>query len=165
MSKFYIRNIIPHFFHTYSDQVEPGLGYGMIIFRYLMVKLGTIADFKRNFLEWDSNVVPMKDTVHRIGKLRLADYKIKYSVMQTTEPPFTKELTERIFRILHITYNIFDLEKVTPSTTQINFGERKQLPRLLYKFRKLFYGCMFKCYTETVNIDHKSIPNTINSWY
>ena len=40
------------------------IGYGMIIGQDLIIKLGLIANFKRNVVQWDDDLVPMKPLVY-----------------------------------------------------------------------------------------------------
>ena len=53
--------IISHQFHIDNDEVELGIGYGMIIGKGLMVQLGMIADFNENILEWYKYLLHVKD--------------------------------------------------------------------------------------------------------
>ena len=62
----------------------------MIIGRDLMVQIGLLDDFKRQFLEWYGNVVPMKDPSGLLGKTDLTSRDMCEVVMQTTEPVSTK---------------------------------------------------------------------------
>ena len=55
----YLSNIktIIHYFNIENVRGGAGIGYGMIIGWYLMVKLGLKANFRRQILEWDETVI------------------------------------------------------------------------------------------------------------
>ena len=60
MHEIYIRKITSHRFHVDNNESESGIGYEMIIVRYLMLQLGLLSDFKPQFLQCYSDIVPMK---------------------------------------------------------------------------------------------------------
>ena len=61
ITEFSSSKIILHHSHDDNNEVESGIGYGMIIFRNLMVPLGLLAEFKSRFLLWDGVKVTMKE--------------------------------------------------------------------------------------------------------
>ena len=46
---------------TKVNKVELSIGYDRIIVHDLMVKLGLMADFKRQVLQWDGTTIPMEE--------------------------------------------------------------------------------------------------------
>ena len=68
MPGFYSRNIIFHCFNIYINEGESGIGYNIIIGRYLMVQLGLMEYFKCQVLQWDFSAVPMKEPISFLGQ-------------------------------------------------------------------------------------------------
>ena len=60
--------VIQHRFRVDIGIGESGIGYETIIGRDLIVKLGLSADFKCQFLQWDSVNVPKKEPIGLLGK-------------------------------------------------------------------------------------------------
>ena len=60
MPEFSISKIILHRFYTDKNYGESGIGYDMIISHDLTVPLGLMTNLKRQLLQWDGDVVPMK---------------------------------------------------------------------------------------------------------
>ena len=60
MPDFFSNNIILHRFHVDTNEGESGIGYVIIFGHNLMVKLGPLAEFKRQVLLWYGATVPMK---------------------------------------------------------------------------------------------------------
>ena len=60
--------------------------------------------------------------------------------MQTVEPFYSIEATERLVKILDITYEKSDLEQVANNTTHMNADEITQLQSLQQDFGDLFDG-------------------------
>ena len=52
--------IILNLFHIDSNEVESGIGCGMILGHYLMIQLGLPAEFKRQLFQCYDITVPMK---------------------------------------------------------------------------------------------------------
>ena len=52
MTEFYGRNIIKHSFYFDNKERDTGIYYDMIIFQSLMLKIGIIAEYKRDQLEY-----------------------------------------------------------------------------------------------------------------
>ena len=74
MQYFYIIRITTHRFHSENEEGDIGIGYDMIIVKYLMVKIWLIENLRHNILEWNENNVPMKpkDCLTLVpGKLKL----------------------------------------------------------------------------------------------
>ena len=67
MTEFSSRKIITHCFHVENVQDDAGIGYGMIIGRDLMVKLGLKVEFGRQILEWYKTVIHTKQIEHFLG--------------------------------------------------------------------------------------------------
>ena len=52
MTEFYGKNIINHSFYFDNKDRDTGIYYDMIIFQSLMLKIGIIAEYKRDQLEY-----------------------------------------------------------------------------------------------------------------
>ena len=76
-------NIIDHHFNVDNDKGESGIGYDVIIGRYMMVKLGLLANFEHQVLQWDGATVPMKESRRLLGKSYLTSLNMCEVVMQT----------------------------------------------------------------------------------
>ena len=112
--------IIEHRSHSENKRVELGIGYDMIIFYDLMVKLDLLADYQRQLLQWDGITVPMKEPIGLLGKSYLTNRNMHELVMQTAEPVSTIEATERLVKILNSTFSKSDLKQVANNATQMN---------------------------------------------
>ena len=64
----------------------------MIIGCDLMVQLGLMADFKRQFFQWGGATVTMKDPSGLLGKHDLSKHEIREVFMQTAELASQKKL-------------------------------------------------------------------------
>ena len=117
----------------------------MITGRDLMVQLVLMADFKRQVLQWYVTTVPTKQPSGLLGKSDLSKRKIREVVMQNVEPDYTREDTDRLFKILGINYKKSDLKQVVDKATQLNAEEITQLLRLLGYFKNLFDGTFGYC--------------------
>ena len=104
MPEFSSSKIIEHHSHSENKRVELDIGYDMIVFHDLMVKLDLLADFRRQFLQWDGVTVPIKEPIGLLGKLDLTNRSMHKLVMQTAEPVSTIEATERLLKILNSTF-------------------------------------------------------------
>ena len=114
--------------------VTPDLGaYDMILGRDLLVGLGIVIDFGNNTLEWDSIVIPMKDSD--------ADVKDSYAMQ---EPDTIISATDRLKSILDAKYEKAELEQVSQEAEHLNDAEQKQLHALLREFPQLFDGSLGK---------------------
>ena len=85
---------INHRFHIDTEKVVSGIGYDMIIGRYLMVQLLLKADFRHQVIRRDSANVHMKEPSSFLGKSNLTKREMREVVMQTAEPASTREATE-----------------------------------------------------------------------
>ena len=92
----------------------------MIIVRNLMLQLVLTAEFKRQFLQWDVSMVPIKEPSCLWGKTDLSKRKICKVVILTAEPASAREATERLLKILNSTYAKAYLKQVSYNTTHIN---------------------------------------------
>ena len=119
MPKLSNNKIINHHFHVDNDEGESGIGYDMIVCRYLMIQLGLTDKFKRQFLQWDGATANMKESRNFLGQSDLSKRKICKVMMQIAEPTSTKEATKRMVKILNSTYAKADLEHVV-NTSQLN---------------------------------------------
>ena len=95
MTQFSGSNIIEYPFHFDNGKGELGIGYDMIICRDVIVKLGLTADFKRQVLQWDGAIVPMKEPRSLIGKSYLSQRKcVRWLCRQHNQLPRQKLLRD-----------------------------------------------------------------------
>ena len=90
MPEFSSSKIINRRFHVNNNKGESGIGYYMIIGRDLTVQLVLMANFKRQFLQWDGATVPIKEQSGLLGKPYLSQNKMLKVVIQTAEPDSAK---------------------------------------------------------------------------
>ena len=114
----------------------------MIIGRDLMVQLGLTADFKRQSLLWYGAIVPMKEPSGMLGKSDLSQREMREVVIHILKLASTRDYTERLVKILDITYNKSYLNQVADNSTQMNSEEITQLLKLLKYFQDLFDGTL-----------------------
>ena len=134
MPGFYSSKIINHRFHANNDKGKSGIGYDIIIGRDLTVQLILTDYFKCQILQWDGATVHVKEPISVPGQSNLTKREMHKVVMQTAEPASTRETTERIVKILDITYTMADLNKVADNKTQMNYEERTLLLILIEDF-------------------------------
>ena len=96
----------------------------MIIGCDMMVQLGLTSYFKRKVLKWDSTTLHMKKPSGLIGKSYLNKQGMLWVFMQTADPASTREATDRLVKILEITYAKADLYQVADNATPLNTEER-----------------------------------------
>ena len=92
----------------------------MIIVCDLMVQLGLLTDFKRRLLKWDGVTVPIKEPRGILGETGLNNHEMWEVVMQNAELVSAREATERLMKILNITYAKADIKQVYDNATQMN---------------------------------------------
>ena len=85
--------------------------------------------------------------------------------MQTSLPVSTREDTNRLVKIIDITYVKADLEQVDANKNQLNAEEITQLLRLLKSFEDLFDGTIGDCDTEPVYLDSNPDYRLFNCKY
>ena len=85
----------------------------------MMVQLGLTSYFKRQVIKWYSNTLHMKKPSGIIGKSEMLQV-----FMQTADPASTREATDRLVKILEITYAKADLYQVADNATPLNAEER-----------------------------------------
>ena len=71
MPEFSSIKTITHRFIVDNNEVESDIGYDIIIARNLMVQLGLSDEFKRQFLQWGGNTVPMKEPSGLLGQANI----------------------------------------------------------------------------------------------
>ena len=74
-------------------------------------------------------------------------------VMHTEEPVSPRGATERLIKILDITYVKAEIEQVPANTTQLNHEERNQLLRPIRDFEDLFDGTLGYWDIEPVDLE------------
>ena len=142
MPEFSISKIIEHHFHFNDDKGELGIGYDMIIDRYLITQLGLTTKFKCQILQWDGATVPMKEPIGLLWKSDLNKRNMHGVVMQTAEPASTRKATDRLVKILGSYYLKAELKQVANNATQLNAEERTQVLRLLEYSGDFFNGTL-----------------------
>ena len=80
-----------------------GIDYDMTIGRDLMVQIILAADFKRQFLQWDS-AMHNKGSSGLLGQSDLTKHNMRKVVMQTVYTASTQKATERMVKILDSKY-------------------------------------------------------------
>ena len=126
LPELYPERIIEHTFHL----LRTTTGYDMIIGTDLMSELGLKLNFQDACVEWeDASSMPFKD--------RDATFQTTFHVEDIRS---VRERTDRIKRILDVTYEKADLEKITAECQHFNVEERESLLTLLTKYESLFDG-------------------------
>ena len=120
MPEFPSSKIILHCFCGNKNEGELGIGYDVIIFRDLMVKLDFLVEFKQQVLQWDVATAPMKEPRCLLGQTGLISCKMRKVVMQTEEPVSKREDNEGVVKNINSTYAKADLEEVAANATQMN---------------------------------------------
>ena len=123
----------------------------MIIGRDLMVQLGLMTVFKRQFLHWYDATAHIKEPSGLLGKFDITKRKRHEVVIQTSEPSSTQEANEIMVKFLDITYAKIDLNQVAENSTQLNAEERTLLLSLLEDCEDLFDGTLGYCTSEPVD--------------
>ena len=72
----------------------------MIICCELMLQLVLLAEFKRQFLQWDGATVSMKEPSGLLRQTYLTSHGFCEVVMHTAEPVSTREANERLVKSL-----------------------------------------------------------------
>ena len=103
----------------------------MIIGTDLMSELGLKLNFQYACVEWEDASMPFKD--------RDATFETGFHVEYIGS---AWESTDRIKRILDVTYEKADLEKITSECQNLNVEERESLLTLLTKYESLFDGTL-----------------------
>ena len=86
-------------------------------------------------------------------------------LMKIAELSSTREDTDRLLKIIDITYVKEDLKQLVNNATKFNNEERTQLLRLLKYFKDLFDGTLGDWDTYPVNLDLKTGSRPFNSKY
>ena len=123
----------------------------MIMCCDLMVRLGLTTNFNFQVLKYDGATVPMKGPRGILGKSDLNMRNMHEVVMHTAEPASNGEATERLVKILEITYAKANLKHVADNATHLNADKRTQLLRLLEDLKDLFDSTLGDWDTESVN--------------
>ena len=129
--KFSSSKIINRRFHVNNDKGELGIGYDMILSRYLMVKLGLTADSKCQVLRWYGATLHMKEPSSFLGQSDLTHREMCEVVIHTAELTSTLEATEQMVKILDSAYTKEYLKQVANNATHMNAEERTLLFSLL----------------------------------
>ena len=86
-------------------------------------------------------------------------------VMQTAEPVYTRETTEKLVKILYSTYVKAVLYQVANTVTHMDSEERTQSLRLLQYFEELFDVTQGEWDTDLVDVDINPDPRPFNCKY
>ena len=162
MPEFSSRKITNHNFHDDKYKGNPDTGCDTILGRDLMVQLGLMAGFKRQVLQWDGATVHMKKYSSLLEKYNLTKREMRNLVMQTSEKASTREATDRMVKILDITYAEADLTQADNNATHMNAEERTLLLSLIEDFEDLFEGDWS---AKTVNLYLNPDSKLFNSRY
>ena len=82
MPDFPSSKIILHRFHIDKNEGKSGIGYDMIIYRDLMVKLGLSSDLNCKLLQWDGATTPMEEPRGMIGQKYITSIEVCEVVMK-----------------------------------------------------------------------------------
>ena len=107
--------------------------YDMILGRDVLTGLGIKIDFANNSLEWDSVVIPMKESSADICE-----------AFNLQEPSTVISATDRFKGILEAKYEKADLSEVVKEAVHLTGAEQKKLLDLLKEFPRLFDGTLGK---------------------
>ena len=130
-----------------------------------MVQKVILANFKSQVLQWDGVKVPTKESIGLLGKNYLTSCKICKVIMQTAEPVYTREATDRLAKILDSTYAKAYLEQLAANATQTNTEEITQLLRILEYFGDFFGGNLGDWGTDPVYFELNSDSKPFNCKY
>jgi hypothetical protein len=114
----------------------------MILGRDVLTGLGIKFDFANNSMEWDSVVIPMKETD--------ADISEAFNVQ---EPATVISATDRFKGILEAKYEKADLSEVVKEAAHLTEAQQRQLHDLLKGFPSLFDGTLGKWNMGAYNIE------------
>ena len=95
-----------------------------------MIKFVLKADFGCQILEWDKNVVSIKDPDNFTGQTKLTKRNMGEVFIRTKEPDFTRQATERVVKVLAITYAKTAIDKVATAAVQLDKYQNKKLSSL-----------------------------------
>ena len=137
----------------------------MIIGRNLMVQLGLTVNFKLQVLQWYGATVHMNYPSNFLGQSDLTKGDMRELVMQSEEPVSTREATERMVKVLDITYVKEEIKQVAENATQLNTEERNLLLSLLKDFKDYFYGTLGEWSTKSIDLELKPYSEPFNSRY
>ena len=112
--------MITHRFHAENAQIDAGIVYGMIVDRDIMLQLGLKFNFERQILEWYETIITMVVPGNLLGQSDLTKLYMQEIVMKTAEPASTREVTERVVKILDHTYERDNLDKVAEDEVQLH---------------------------------------------
>ena len=107
--------------------------YDMILGRDVLTGLGIKFDFTNSALEWDSVVIPMKESDAEMCE-----------AFNVQEPSTVISATDRFKGILEAKYEKADLAEVVKEAVHLNNTQQKQLHGLLKEFPSLFDGSLGK---------------------
>jgi hypothetical protein len=105
----------------------------MILGCDVLTGLGIKIDFGNNILEWDSIVIPMKDTGENIEE-----------AFALHKPKAVVQASDRLKSILDAKYEKADLEEVSKEAVHLKESQQQQLHALLKEFPKLFDSSLGK---------------------
>ena len=88
----------------------------------LVDSVGRVLDkyFKRQVLQWDGATVHTKEPRSLLRKYHLTKCEMHEVVMKTAEPDSTRESTDRMVKILDITYANAELEQAVSESRHLN---------------------------------------------
>ena len=89
-----------HRFHVDNNSGELYIGYYIIVGHKLILQLGLSVDFKHQVLQWDDDIVPMKEPIILMGQTDLTSHDMCDVVMHNEELVSTREDTERLVKII-----------------------------------------------------------------
>ena len=153
--------------HTFDlDESEDGIGYDMIIGRDLLNKLNIDVRFSDKTIKWEDQLIPMKSFKNIWKNEHPSRKELKATILRSVEPSATKDITDRVVKILDSNYEKADLNKIVDDADNLNTNQKQMLLKLLQQFETLFDGTLGKWNTTPVNIELRPNSKPVNSrWY
>ena len=135
MPEFDDNKVIEHTVHVDTTPLKTQPKYKMILGTVLLEELEMTLNFKERVMTWAGATAPMKP-----GELT-NDFESLDDLLEDIEGSFhTKELMERMDRILDADYHKANLNDVTAEARHLTPEEQKQLNFLLKRCEDLFDG-------------------------
>ena len=107
----------------------------------------------------------MKESRGILVKSDLSKREMRKVVMQTAEPASKREATEKLVKILNISYATSDIEHVADKATKLNAEEITQLLRILEYFEDFLNGTLGYWDTDPVDLEINTVSKPFNCKY
>ena len=118
LDEFGKENTVSHLFDL--DEIKDGIGYDMIIGRDLLNQLNIDVRFIYGTIKWEDQLVPMKSFSNMWKNKYPTRKELKAKILRSVEPRSTKEITNRVLRILDYEYEKADLNSIFDNSNNLN---------------------------------------------